>query len=153
MADSIYQIRLTAGNRALLRRTLQRIPLDVVRGASRGAADGPVAVDAFATPAQIDALRREGLDVRVGVDVAATLPARRRLVSEARRFRGAGEVPRGLGAAERASDHYLTAEEIDRGVAALAQAFGALCQVVDLPNATHEGRTTRALRLGKHRDG
>jgi murein tripeptide amidase MpaA len=44
---------------------------------------------------------------------------------------------------------YLNVVEVESAMAALASAHPTLCEVITLPNATFEGRTSHALRIGK----
>jgi murein tripeptide amidase MpaA len=42
---------------------------------------------------------------------------------------------------------YLNVVEVESAIVALGAAFPSLCEVITLPNTTHEGRTSRAMRL------
>lgn len=44
---------------------------------------------------------------------------------------------------------YLNVVEVESALAALASAHPTLCELITLPNATHEGRTSHALRIGR----
>lgn len=43
---------------------------------------------------------------------------------------------------------YLNVTEVESAIQALSIAYPGLCQLITLPNATHEGRTSHAIRLG-----
>jgi murein tripeptide amidase MpaA len=43
---------------------------------------------------------------------------------------------------------YLNVTEVESGVKGLAKAYKALTELISLPNVTHEGRTSHALRIG-----
>jgi murein tripeptide amidase MpaA len=43
---------------------------------------------------------------------------------------------------------YLNVTEVESGLAGLAGAYPALTEIITLPNTTHEGRTSHALRIG-----
>lgn len=43
---------------------------------------------------------------------------------------------------------YLNVDEVESGLAGLAQAYPSISKLITLPNKTYEGRTTHALRIG-----
>jgi murein tripeptide amidase MpaA len=43
---------------------------------------------------------------------------------------------------------YLNVTEVESALVALSTAFPGICELITLPNLTHEGRTSHALRLG-----
>ncbi len=43
---------------------------------------------------------------------------------------------------------YLNITEVESGLSGLASTYPALTELITLPNTTHEGRTTHALRIG-----
>src|SRR5688500_13755103 len=44
---------------------------------------------------------------------------------------------------------YLNVTEVESALEALSTAFPSLCELITLPNTTHEGRTSHAIRVAK----
>jgi carboxypeptidase T len=111
--------------------------VQVVRQTLRGLDGERYRVQAFADESALNRLTNAGFDVEHVEDVLPGPPA-----VGAERFpaaEGPGRAPGG----------YLSVEDVEHRIDELADKYARAVRVIDLPHRTWEGRTCRAIRIGR----
>lgn len=112
---------------------------------------------AYASGAAILALRRKGRKVKVLAETAKEGKEAQKNVSDRDRFGGGTSGPPGVGEfnpdpEQRAPSQIMNVHEIASALAYFSSTFPDLCRTIELPEKTHENRTSHALRIGKQED-
>jgi murein tripeptide amidase MpaA len=142
----LHHVNLVVPNRPLLARILKRFRFHAP-GSWRQLEDGNLSLETWLSRDVIPRIEALGAKIHV-LDAPTPVSARRRAdVGEGNRF-ATGEATSLLDL-----DRYLNVEEVEAAVVALAAAHPNLAEAFLLPETTHQGRTSHALRVGLHRDG
>jgi len=106
--------------------------------------DGTLRVTLYASP--VEAKKIMALNYRHEADVnfGKVLAERQKEVSKIDLFEGGKVKPTGIG--ERTT--YMNVTEVESALIGLSAAYPSICELIPLPNATFEGRTSHAVRLG-----
>ncbi len=144
---ALHHVTVVGRDREAMADLVRRHHLTVARHTVRERARGYL-VHAYATDRQIRALEREGYGVRRLENVEREGKRRQ---AEAKRAALARVRP--TVAARGAMAGYLTVDEIEAAVGALAAANEGFVERIPLPYPSWEGRSASAIRIGARRNG
>jgi murein tripeptide amidase MpaA len=114
--------------------------VQVVRQTLRELDDGRFRVQAYGEADALNSLTQSGFTVE-HVERVRTGPPTAAIPGPGRRGRGPG--------AGQAPDGYLSVDEVEQHIAELAKKHPRAVRLIELPHRTWEGRTSRAIRIGR----
>ncbi|MFW0796809.1 M14 family zinc carboxypeptidase [Gordonia sp. CPCC 205515] len=146
--DPRLSVRITAPDRATAFDIVRRYPFDYGCRPTALPTDDGVAVPALLSPAEIETLRNNGIDVDVRFDIRdrdeGTAP-----IGDGDRFDGGRRPPQGVGTAPDGSTDpgpILNVDEIGSAIDGLVNEYGI--PTFTLPNGTAEGRPSTGGQVG-----